>query len=336
MFAALLGAGVGLAQAGMSMSAQADARNLSYLNLFEQKRRAREEEALAKATRSDAFGNKVVYRPGVGFVTETTPLTAAILNAQQKEQLSQFRDDAPRMRDAALRMDKRSKNANEVFNKQFNEYQYGRKKTEEEYVAEAIRNAVDARRDNGGKDTSAVNDISRLALRTGSAPSELAGILKAAKGASSDEETLAEAISRAKKEGKQQFFAETGAKNQTVFGELGNLRAIADQTQGTNLNWSNENAALSGRQDNALSNLIQTNMAGSNRIASAYGNASSMAGQAPDLSALSSALSKIQTGGKVSEEDLLAKLLAQQNKGGGYRTNFGPSSSPYKTNTGTF
>jgi len=333
---ALLGAGVGLAGAIMQSQAQKDQRDLSYLNLYEQKRQARERETLAKATRSDAYGNKVKYVPGQGFVTDVTPLTRAILGSQQKEQLAQFRDDAPRNRDAAIRIDKRSKQAGEVFDEKFNKYRYRREKTEEEYVAEAIRNAIDSQResgDNGGNEL-----LARSILRAGN--SGMARNLYAASKESKTTPSLSQLIADAKKQGKQQFLAERGAENQVAFSELEGIRSIADAIMQGNMNWDNENNALSGRQDGALSGLIQTNAANSSAISGAYGAAGQAAGQSPDLGNIASALSSMkipQSQPKQTEQEkLLADLLLQQRIGSarvGINQN---NASLYKGNTGMF
>lgn len=334
---ALLGAGVGLAQAIMQSQAQEDQRNLSYLNLFEQKRQAREREALAKATRDDAYGNKVRFVPGQGFVTEVTGLTKAILDSQQKEQLAQFRDDAPRVRGAAERMDKRAKQAGEVFDEKFNKYRYGRQKSEEEYVAEAIREAIAAQRESGGS-SDANEMLARSILRAGN--SGVAKNIYAAAKESRNEPTLSQVIADAKRQGRQQYLAETGAKNQVAFGELDSLRSIADAVMQGNMNWNNENAALSGRSDNALSGLIQTNAANSSAVGNAYGSAAAAAGKSVDLGGIASALSSIKMPQgqpkQTEQEKLLADLLLQQKIGSARIGINNNNAQLYKGNVGLF
>ena len=333
----LIGAGVGLASAIMQGNAQADSTNLQYLNLFEQKRQAMEREKLAKSSRTDAYGNAVVYVPGQGFVTKTTPLTAAILNAQQKEQKAQFTEDAPRARDAAVRIDKRSKQAGEVYDEKFNKYRYGRKRSKEEYVAEAIRDAIDARR--GSKtDSTAMNAVSNMALRTGNSGA-IPSLIKAIKAAGNDgTPTLAEAIALAKKQGRQQFFAEKGAEDNATFGELNQLKATADAFVSPNLNFNNENAALSGRQDNALSNLIATNAQSAQMVGSAYNQTANAAGKSVDLGGISQSLSGMKFGGKSQspQEKLLADLLVRQRIGSAQIGINSNNAQLYKGNSANF
>lgn len=331
---AILATGVSLAGLASQVGAQSSSTNLAYANLFEQKRQAQERERLAKATRTDAYGNAVRYIPGQGFVTETTPITKAILDSQQKEQLAQFRDDAPRQRAASQRIDERSKEAGEVFDDRFSEYRYSRRKSEDEFVAEAIRDALASRREG---DPDSLNAISRLALRTNNTQA-LPELLRAAKSQGSGRGTLAEAIANAKKQGKQQFHADRNANTQSTFGELNQLRSIADKFVPANLNFANENNALSGRADNALAALLQTSAQNSNAISNASRAAISTVGKPLNFSGLASAVSRIPSP-KSDGQNYLAELLLEQRIGNaelGIRSNNRRLDTPYKSNTGTF
>lgn len=336
---ALFGAGASIFGAIMQAKAQKEQRDLSYMSLFEQKRAAREQEALAKATRSDAYGNKIQYRDGIGFETKTTPLTSAILSSQQKEQLAQFREDAPRARAAAERIDKRAIKAGDVFDKRFNDYEHKRRKSSDEYEADAIIDALMAKNSSkGGAKTSA---LARTAARSGDY-NTLLRTVTAAKKAGDEGFNLSAVIADAKRGGKQQHLAEKGAEDAADFGELGQLRSIADAIVSPNLNFANENAALSGRQDQALTGLISTNAANSQRIGQAYNAVATAAGQSPNLGGVASALSRISLPPRQKEqtedEKLLAQLLMQQ-KIGSARVgiaNNNQSLSAFKGNSGDF
>lgn len=251
-----------LAQGIMGANANSQNQAIAQANLNEQRRVNAENEKLAKADRQDAYGNIVKYIDGLGFRTELTPLTKAILNAQQSEQLRSFREDAPRQRAAAERLDRRSRKADEVYREKFNDYRYSREKSEKEFMAEAIRDALIAR----SGDRSKNNGLARAALRT----NNVAAIPEIAKAANSGRETLAEAIMGAKQRGKQQYLVENNARTQSKMGELQQLKSIADQFIPTQLNYNNENNALSGRADNALQTLINANMQGTQAVGNAY------------------------------------------------------------------
>lgn len=281
--AGLGSAGVGLVSAMMQSRAQADQRNLAYLNLYETRRANRERERLAKADRTDAYGNRVTYTPGIGFETEVTPIIEALLNAQTKEQLAGFRDDAPRARQAAIRRDERAQEAGDVYDELFNDYRYRRRKSENEYIAEAIRESIDARR--GRRRRNGTGSLARQALRTGTS-SAIPGMLREARQLEGEEQTLAEAIAGAKQTGRNRFVSEEGARNNQMFGELNQLRAIADAVTPANLNYDNEADALAARSDNALSQLINASVQGSNMLSNAYAQAGRAAGQSPDLSSI--------------------------------------------------
>lgn len=292
---ALLGAGTSLVGAMMQARAQREALNLQYKNLYEQQRQARERERMSKATREDAMGNRVEYIEGLGFKTKPTALTSSILNAQQKEQLEQFRTDAPRNRAHAERMDKRSQQASDVFDEKFNKYRYGRQRSRAEFEAEAVRDAIAARRGSKGNNNGELmNAISTAALRTGNSGA-LQSLLKSAREQDASTQTLAQAIAEAKKLGRQQYHAETQAENATTFGELGQLRSIADAIGNGQMNWNNENAVLTGQSNNALSNLIATNAANSSAVGGAYNNAANQAAKSfVNLGPLAQSLSKLQ------------------------------------------
>ena len=286
MLPALLGALVSAGGIAAQMGAQKDANNINWRNLFLQERTARDNSKLAKATRSDAYGNKVEYQDGVGFITKLTPLQQAIVGAQQTEQLAQFRDDAPRARQASLRMDNRSKKADEMWNKRFDEYRFTEPETEKSYEAEAIRDAMAIRNEDDG----GAGNAATIALRMGNT-ADLPNVLAAARGS---KRGLAEVLAEAKRTGRQQFFAEQGARDATRFGELNQLRGTADATSQGAMNWENENAALSGRADSALSGLIATNQQGAASQGDAMAQLAASLGKSPDFGGLAASLGNIK------------------------------------------
>lgn len=336
---AILSAAVAAAGLGLQANAQANENAINWRNVFRQERDSNERSRMAKASRTDAYGNEVRYVPGEGWKTITTPTTKAILDSQQREQLAQFRDDAPRNRQLANRIAERANKASDAFDEVFDDYKYRRKKSEQEYIAEAIRDAIAARR-GGGASRGAVGDLSRMALRTGNTGA-LPELLKIAK-ANNTGGTLAEAIAAAKKAGKQQYLVENNADMQSFFGELGQLRAIADQIPSTQMNWNNENAALTGQQNDANKTLIQTNLQNSGAMDSALSRAAASAGKFPDVGPLAAALGKINFKGqpkKSADEQLLEELLIQQQIGGariGIANNDAILADMFKGNTGNF
>lgn len=243
MSKAWIGLGANLINAWLQGNQQRAATDLQYRNFYEQKRLAREREAAAKATRTDAYGNKLVYRPGLGFKTELTPIAAAIMNAQQKEQLAQFRQDAPRMRAAAERQDARERAIGEVFDEQLNRYRYGRRKTQAEYEADAVREASATPIGS----SPLVDALVKQALRTDTLESAARRIRRP------PAPTLADARAR----GAQRFFTETRANDATALNALSQLRSGGGgSVAGPRLNFNNPARELAARQESAVANLI--------------------------------------------------------------------------------
>lgn len=298
VWGALLGAGVGLADALLGADAQQDANNINWMNLFETKRRNRETEKLAKSSRRDAYGNLLKYTPGIGWEIDTTPMTESILGAQQKEELESLRKDAPRNRLAAERMDRRSQAADEEFQKKFKQFKYRPQKSEQAEIGDATQQLLRARR-KGLDESSAM--LSRQLMRTGGS-SELASVYKQ----SNDQyaQSLVDAMLQGKRLGKESYNQQQQTDMQNMGGELNFLKGIADQTTTSPVAQPQIGNQLTQRSDNALSQLIQAIMAGHGPSQSAHNQlASGLANSGLDLSGVASMLSQLDFGYGETEDD---------------------------------
>lgn len=317
----LLGAGVGLAEALMGMGARQDATNLQYLNLYETRRANRKQEAetrrvndlieaLQTATRSDALGNKTSYNRGANaFETDLTPLTQAILDNQQNEQLRQFTEDAPRNRAAAERQDRRSQMADNEFERRFNEYRFRPQQSEAASISEATEELLRARRE-GLRD--AQGDIATTLLRQGNSSN-----LPAVTGEISERysDSLRDAILEGKRVGSQRYREREAADQSQLLTELSQLRGMADDVTTSPVGRSNAAEQLTGRADHALQALVSALQSGGNNLANvigqgadrssnAYSNLSrSVAQSTPDLSSVASLLARLSFGDEQSSDD---------------------------------
>jgi len=287
----LLSAGVSGAGILAQLGAQRDQRNLGYLQLYETRRANRERERLAKATRSDALGNEVRFTPGLGFQTITTPMTAQILNAMQREERAQLTEDAPRMREAAERRDVRSRAADDEFGELFKEFRNRSRPNREVLEADARRRILSSR-DRGRREAEDV--LARQALRMGNSGS-LGRIAAATAG--NNIESLDEALGRAVAEGREAFGQELALDQQEYGNLLQLLAGLADGTTTSPVASPTYNQELSGRQDNALSTLLQTLGQNTQAMQSAYGPLMRAAGQSPNFGPLASALGRLNFGG---------------------------------------
>ena len=293
LLSAGLSAGVGLAGINAQNRANAAATNLGYLQLYETRRRNKAEEALAKSSREDAYGNQTVYVPGLGFRTKTTPLTAALLNAEQKEQHAQLTRDAPRNRAAAERRDTRSQLADEEFKGLLTEFRNRERPNRKLIEADERRRAL-LSRDQGRRE--AMDTMSRAALRMNNsgALQQVANTLR--KG---NQESLEGALSRAAANARQAYGEELSLDQQEFAPYLQMLAALADGTTTSPVGMTDNNQRLTGQANGALTQLLQTMQSGTRNIQSAYGPLMAAAGRSADygpLAAAAGALSRINFG----------------------------------------
>lgn len=235
------------------------------MQISEQKNARRNAERMAKSTRKDANGNVTRYSESEGWITEAAPLIKAILDAQNKEQLKGFTEDAPRARDASVRKDNRSKAAGAEYDEKFAQRTRRNERSEGDYQAEAILSA--ARKQRKG----APNGLYTNALRSGN-PAMVKAAAAAGNGAEGD---LTDAINAARKTGTGEFLSERSQRDQVDFGELGQLGAVANGTDPANLTASGANEQLAGEQGNAIQQLMAAIQQGGQGVAGAYGNAAS-------------------------------------------------------------
>lgn len=296
---ALIAARIALMQALSQTQSGQRMTDLMERGLTEQQRQAMLREQLATADRTDAYGNKTTYTPGQGFQTENTALTQSILDAQQKEQQAQFREDAPRMRQAAERTDTRAREAGNFYDELFNDYRYGRKKSEQEYIAEAVRDAASTRKD---AERQPQNDaaLSRLALRLGSGAAET---LKKASG--NPVESLAAVLSNARQTGTQRYLQEDGARKQNQLGEMEAVRRIADGVMGGTPNWTNPAGSADALTAKANSDALQTSVTNSQTVGNAQQILAQALGQGPDLSGLIAAFANLDKPGEGNQNQAL-------------------------------
>lgn len=297
----IFGALASLAGAGLQFGAQQNANNINWMNLFETKRRNRETEKLAKASRRDAYGNLLKYTPGVGWEIDTTPMTSAILGAQQKEELESLRTDAPRNRAAAERMDRRSQMGDDEFQKRFNEFRFRPRTTEAVETADATQTLLNARR-KGLDEASAI--LGRQLMRTGGS-SELAGVYKQANDQYA--KSLEDAMLEGKRIGRQTFQEKEGNDLQRFMSELGFLKNVADTTTTSPVANPQIGNQLTGRADDALQQLVAAVQSGHGPSQAAHRQlADGLSRSYLDLSGVANLLGRLDFGSnKDPEEEMM-------------------------------
>lgn len=128
----MLGGIVGLVGAGLQASAQAAQVNFEYAQLNWQKQRARDQDRLSQASRTDMYGNTTGYDPILNkWGVTLSPDQTKLRDAGQKEQLLQLTEDAPAARAIKRTIQQRAKDAREPYLQASLGYQYDQPKSEE-------------------------------------------------------------------------------------------------------------------------------------------------------------------------------------------------------------
>lgn len=288
MIGPLLGALVSAGGLGLQGMGMKSANDVNWMNLFETKRANRKSEKLARSTKRDMYGNELEYIEGLGWVPHLTAMTQAILGAEQKETRANLEEDAPRNRKAAVRMDDRSKMADDEFEKTFNEFKYRPQFSEEAEISDATQQTLRDRKQ--GLDEAA-GLLARQLIRTGGG-SGLEAVYKKTGDMYAD--SLDEAMHNGRTIGSANFNQKKNNDLQQYGGELQLLKAIADTTTNTPVNYSNFNEQLTGRSDAGQAALIAAIESGRGASQAAHSQLANGLRQTPDVGGLASALAGLK------------------------------------------
>lgn len=195
-------------------------------------------------------------------------------------------------------MDERSKEADDQWQKVFNEYKYRTPPSEEQTVADTRQILLNSRK--RGLDEAA-NLMAKQLLRTGSS----SNIGKVYQQASDEYAKSLEGVNlNAKRIGREQFRQDQDSELSMLLKELSALQGTADQTTTSPVNFSNFNESLTGRGDAALQQLSQTLAQGSNATRQALQQyAQGVANTKIDLSGVAQALAGLGKGGGSQKDE---------------------------------
>lgn len=284
----VLGGATSLISAIMSANAAKQQRDLDWMGLQETKRSNRKSEELARSTKQDAYGNKLIYKPGVGWTYDLTDITNQIMSAEQGERKKNLLQDAPRARAADVRGDIRSQNANTEYEKLFNEYKYRPQTSEAASINDSTDLLLKSRKK--GLDEGAAL-LARQMLRTGGG-SNLQGLYKDVGNQYAD--SLEEAMIKGRSLGKDAFRTQRDSADAAKRGELDFYRQIADAGGGKPAQFTGFNSDLTGRADSAQQDLLRAIESGREATARGYSQVAQSQGQTGlDLSGLAQMLSGI-------------------------------------------
>jgi hypothetical protein len=264
-----------LTQSIMGIGQSGANNQLLGMQISEAKDGRRKAERLARASTTDANGNTIRYNEGMNaWETEVAPLIKAILDSQNKEQYKSLTEDAPMQREARKRKDARSRSAGTEYDEKFAKRTNRNERSEEDYQADAVLSSARKR-------NSVPPSLFTAAVRTGN-PKALQQLVAAARG---QEGSLSDTLNTARETGTGSYLKDRAMRDQVDFGELGQLKGIADDTDSPGIANNNSAEMLAGRQQGAMAQLINAIQQGSSSVSGALGNAAGKV-QAPDFGAL--------------------------------------------------
>lgn len=286
---AVLGGIAGLAGTLAQNAANRDALNYQYANLAFQKQQAREQNRLAQAARTDAYGNEMRYDRYLNkWITDLTPTQEAIIRAGEREQRLNLTEDAKRNRDVRRRKEVRSKQAESDYTDALAEYRYGGPASEKAIRALIGRQMRIANARGVGQDKR--NKIGE-ALRKDRGEL-LPNILRLADDTTS--KVNASVPLQSRQAALQEFISRSNKHNTDSTNKLNTFANIANGVDQVGITPSNVPATLAGTQSEAFRGIADAIQRASANVGNAYQTLSGAAGQAPDFSGLANALAKIK------------------------------------------
>lgn len=245
----------------MNSQAQGNAQGIQSQALAQQQANAQQQYELATATKTDPYGNKLIFTPGVGWHYDLTEMTSGLIHAEQGEELKNLTEDAKRNRDFRARMDAMGREGGQEFDRTLNEYRYGDRPNENESVADLTREIMLAR-DRGSRE--AQNTIGRQAIRGLANPNVLQTLMRQnQEGLGS---SLEEAVLRGRRLGKSEYRNDLSTWNQDIGGRLDRFGGIAKGVPQAGITRPNTAAGLDKPDISSIIQALQNASSGSTNI----------------------------------------------------------------------
>ncbi|MCI0557484.1 MAG: hypothetical protein MN733_03235 [Nitrososphaera sp.] len=242
----------------------------------------------ATATRTDPYGNKLIYTPGIGWHYDLTDMTRGTLAAEQGEQLKNLTEDAIRNRQFRERMEGVSRAGEGEFYRTLNEYKYGPRADEASTISDLTRELLLAR---GRGLDQGKSILARQALRLGRG-GDITKILRGANELFGD--TLEEAVLRGRRLGKSEYQQRRAADTSDILKRLGSFENTARGQPQASISKSGLYSALSNQQQNAAAGVQGALSSGANLTQNAYSNLATASKPTPiDLGGVSTLIGKL-------------------------------------------
>lgn len=263
---------LGIAGAGLlgQQLASHNAQDTAEENLAFQRQNAANQLRLAKAGRTDQFGNKVTFDDALNqWITQLTPQQKALVAAGEREQLQGLNEDAPRNRLIRARAAARGAQASEDYNRSRADLLYGHTPSEGATRADITRLITQAR---GTGDRALATLVNRNDMRTGgNLP-----VIKTGSTAPGPGERLAQTLLQARTQALQETGTREAQSNTRNLPRMQAFSSVAQGGQGTPYDVPNTGAGIFG-QEGDMAKLVESALAsGGKGVGDASENLSKM------------------------------------------------------------
>lgn len=280
---------IGLITAAATAQAGAGATGLDYANLQFQKENARKQNKLARAGRTDVYGNKQSYDDLLNeWQIKLTELQNSIVKAGEREQLLSLTEDATRNRDLRRRQDVRSKEAGKDYNKALAGFRYDEPKSEER-----IRGDLTGLISQGKADQAKLTQstLGRQAIRLGRG-GDISKIINASN------EQLGAQLPKTLLNARARTLSEVGQREgihrNKYLGPMQQFAQLMDAVGSGPQRFSSLPQDKSNEQSQMLSAIMQALSNEGGQVGSAYGRAASgVRGNVPDFGGIGGGLDKL-------------------------------------------
>jgi hypothetical protein len=139
IIAALISAAAAIGGQAMNASAKKKEQGILSGSMNQQARDAQAQMKLATSTKTDPYGNKLIYTPGIGWHYDLTPQQQALNAASRGEQLKSLTQDTTMNRQARERADERARAGETDWYRKLAEARYGEQPSKESSIADYTR-----------------------------------------------------------------------------------------------------------------------------------------------------------------------------------------------------
>lgn len=280
--------------------------NIALQRLALERMIADQQNRIATATRSDAYGNSVSYNPATNeFETNLSPTQQGLASAQQREQMLSLTEDATRNRDTRRRGERRARVGDDLFDEAVAERRYRTPPSEDALTGDITRDISLANTETTGQDR---GTLIRSALRGGGSE-QIPRIYQSA----GQDFAPAKAIAQARMQARQLAAGMQDQHSQRTGQDISRFANIAGSENPAPIASFNQDAALSNDRNNMIAQVLRSISSGGAGVSSALADVGRSVPN-PQFGELASGIAGLAApkapGAEIDPRDVASSLLA--------------------------